>query len=310
MQAAQGNESEIYQIEPFSSLRKYWICNSGFMSMPRITTEIQKACANRLDCVARILPAIGQTLVAWQKQDLMIQTKSNHMDLVTRADLESERQLKTCIQENFPEDDILAEESGLTISDLASNVKPGSIFRWALDPVDGTINYAHGLPLFAISVGLMYGDKPVAGLIFMPVSGDRYYAIEGKGATKNESPIHCSPETVLSKSLVVTGFPYDRLQRIPQLLAGIESMLRKARGIRRTGSAAVDLCWLSEGRFEAHFEFNLKIWDTCAGLVILQEAGGMATGLDGKQYQPGDPLLVASNGHIQQEILQALQILS
>ena len=254
----------------------------------------------------------------WQHGDLQIQSKSHPRDLVTRADKESERILIEAIRESFPQDAILAEESG-EVTDGHSEVNPASAsdnnqstddnaqYRWVLDPLDGTVNYAHGSPQYAISAGIMRGEDCVAGAILHPVTGHLYTAITGQGAYKDGARISVSSRSPMNNCLAVTGFPYRRAEFMDTLLQGIRLILENARGLRRTGACCVDLTWLAEGIFDAHYEFFLSPWDTAAATCIVREAGGKVTSLEGKPYVPGMPLLLASNGLIHDELLQAMR---
>ena len=296
------------------------------------------------DRIQKILPAMERCahhLRELQHGDLQVSSKSNPRDLVTRADRESEEILIDAIQTCFPEDSILAEESGATAArsssdrDInSSSTKPDSKkgshqpenqievrqqvkvdqnastaaeLQWVLDPLDGTVNYTHGSPQYAVSAGIMKGDECVAGAILHPVSGDLYTAIQGNGAFKNGKPIRVSTRNPLSNCLVVTGFPYSRQEFLETLLTGIKLTLQNARGLRRTGSCCVDMTYLAEGIFDAHYEFFLKPWDTAAATCIVREAGGSVTNLAGKKYVPGMTLMLASNGKIQNELLEVLK---
>ncbi len=257
----------------------------------------------RLDAIEKILPEVEDVLRRIQtdeSEDLGVRTKTNDMDLVTRADLESERMIKAAITDNFPDDAILAEESGHSGDEQAE-------FLWAIDPVDGTINYAHGLPLYCVSIGILCRNRPVAGIVAMPALRDRYRSIEGEGAFKNGHAIRVSATDDFSRSLTVTGFPYDRERVMDDLLTGVRRVLERARGVRRTGSAALDLCWLAEGRFDAYYETNLNPWDTCAGTVILREAGGRISDFSGTDHVPGDYQIAASNGIVHDALIKAVQ---
>lgn len=260
----------------------------------------------RLDAVEKILPEVEDILRRIQtdeNEDLGVRTKTNDMDLVTRADLESERIIKAAITGNFPDDAILAEESGRSGRDDAE-------FLWAIDPVDGTINYAHGLPLYCISVGILCENRPVAGIVSMPALRDHYRAVEGEGAFKNGHRIHVSATNDFSRALTVTGFPYDRERVMDDLLTGVRRVLERARGVRRTGSAALDLCWLAEGRFDAYYETNLNPWDTCAGTVILREAGGRMSDFNGNDHVPGDYQVAASNGLVHDALIETVRAIA
>ena len=271
------------------------------MTHPPLPQEQQHEIAKRLDAIATALPELGKSLLEIQKGDLDIRSKSAPMDLVTKADFQSEKILKSFISSNFPSDEILAEESGMDHRTRASDI------TWILDPIDGTINFAHGLPLFAVSIGLAYQRRPVGGLVYLPALGDLYRAIEGKGATKNGNPICVSKNRDFSKSLIVTGFPYSRHKYLTELLASIGNFLEQARGLRRTGTAALDLCWLAEGLFDVHYELHLNPWDTCAGAVILLEAGGRITDFLGHSWDMWQPQLAASNGLVHSEMLECLK---
>ncbi len=232
-----------------------------------------------------------------QSSDLQISTKSNHRDLVTRADLESERQITSFIRAHWPTDGIQGEEGG-------GHTTEG--FTWIIDPVDGTVNYAHGLPLFAVSIGIALNGVPIAGLVHLPGLGNTYRAAQGKGAFRDGKAIRVSDVQTPDQALVVTGFPYDREKYLPALMSGVENILRNCRGIRRTGTAAVDLCWLAEGRFDAHYEMHLNPWDTCAGVVVVREAGGRVTDYAGKDHDLSDKTLLATNGHLHEAMLGIL----
>lgn len=278
--------------------------------MPAIVADIER----RLDSIESAARKAGDVLVQMQAGDLDVSTKSNARDLVTKADVTSEQILIEHIKNHFPGDSILAEESGTVepVNNSSGKSADGEFFTWVLDPVDGTVNYAHGLPLYAVSCGLLYGTvesaQPVGGLILHPALRNTYRAVQGNGATKNNKPISVSAETELAKSLVVTGFPYNRVEMLDTLVGAIREVLQNSRGIRRTGSACIDLCWLAEGIFDAHYEFNLKSWDTTAAQCILEEAGGKMTDLTGNRYESFKPAMtmVASNGNIHEELLKTL----
>ncbi len=193
----------------------------------------------------------------------------------------------------------MGEEGGGSLS--------GAGFTWVIDPVDGTINYAHGLPLFAISIGLTLDGIIAGGLVHMPALGTTYTGVKGMGAYCGQRKISVSGTVNPSQALVVTGFPYDRADKIDYLLSGVRSVLENCRGIRRTGSAAVDLCWLADGKFDAHYEMNLSPWDTCAGELIVREAGGRVTSYAGREHELSDKSLLATNGHLHDSMLKILE---
>ncbi|MCS7205805.1 MAG: inositol monophosphatase [Leptospiraceae bacterium] len=264
----------------------------------------------RLDIFEGLLPELRRILLEiQQEEDLHIQYKSSDVDLVTKADYLSESTIIHFLQTKFPMDSILTEESGrkepiINNTNLINMVS--SKFTWCIDPLDGTVNYSHRIPLYAISVGILYEDLPVGGLVFIPTFNDVYRAVYNDGAYKNHKQIHVSETSDLRKSIIVTGFPYKRDHLMKKLTSSFQKVLKNTRGLRRTGSASLDLCWLAEGRFDAHYEWNLSAWDTAAGIVIVREAGGIVINQNKKQYQPGDELLIATNKNIHVEFTKLI----
>ena len=273
------------------------------MTSPALAPDVLQSTEDRLEAVAQLLPEIGRTLCDMQARDLDISTKSNARDLVTAAELASEKSLTDFIRSRFPEDAILSEESDA--GHWRANVTSAD-YCWVIDPLDGTVNYSHGMPLFCISVGLTYKGDRVGGLVLAPALGDFFRAMRGRGATLNGRPIRVSEVTRLRDAMIVTGFPYDRENYIDTLMQGVEAMLMNAQGLRRTGTAAMDLCWVASGRFDGFYEHTLNPWDTCAGLVILDEAGGTVTEVSGQPFDLYTPTLAATNGRFQEELVQAL----
>ncbi len=271
------------------------------LERPSPSPDVLRAAGERILAILPTVRSVGVMLQKLQSEDLEIRTKTNHMDLVTRADVASEAEILGVIRSRFPEDAILAEESGgdPALADRAE-------FTWAIDPVDGTINYAHGLPLYSVSVAILNKGAPVAALVTQPALATEYRAVTGQGAFCNDQPIRVSPENVFRNGLVVTGFPYNRTEIMDVLLAGVQGILTDARGLRRTGSAALDLCWLAHGRFAGLYELNLNVWDSAGGAVLVQEAGGRLSNLLGAPYDPFGRSVVASNGLVHEELLASL----
>jgi myo-inositol-1(or 4)-monophosphatase len=224
--------------------------------------------------------------------------KKGIYDLVTEADLGSEKMVMEEVLKYFPNDSILGEETG--------EVKGNSDFRWIIDPLDGTTNYSHNLPLYGVSIAIeqVSSAQIVAGLVLFPELNDFYYAIKGEGSYKNRKKIFVSEAKELKDSLFCTGFPYNRADKIDLLISYYKNILLKTRGIIKTGAATLDLCWLAEGRFDGFWEIGLKPWDMAAACLIVQEAGGRVTTLDGKEYSPYTPSLIASNNRLHDRILQ------
>lgn len=262
-------------------------------------SPFQTETRRRIDALPTVVSDVSRVLLELQTADLNIRTKTNDKDLVTRADLESESRLRSFIETHFRGDHILGEEGGGSLS--------ASGFTWVIDPVDGTINYAHGLPLFAISIGLTLDGEIAGGLVHMPALGTTYTAVKGLGAYCGRRRLQVSQTQEPSQALVVTGFPYDRADKIEYLLGGVRSVLLNCRGIRRTGSAAIDLCWLADGRFDVQYEMNLNPWDTCAGELMIREAGGRVTTYAGKEHELQDKSLLATNGRLHDAMLKILE---
>jgi myo-inositol-1(or 4)-monophosphatase len=215
------------------------------------------------------------------------------VDIVTQADRRSEQAIVARLRAHFPKHAIVAEEGGGNEND--------SPFRWHVDPLDGTTNFAHGYPCFAVSIGLEESGELVAGVIYQPVSGELFTAIKGEGAYLNQKKIQVSPIEKLATSLLVTGFPSIKRAQNPNIRYYWDFTLR-SHGVRRDGSAALDLAAVACGRFEGFWEFGLHSWDTAAGVLLVREAGGTVTQFDGQPYRLGDRELLASNSRVHTEM--------
>jgi myo-inositol-1(or 4)-monophosphatase len=215
------------------------------------------------------------------------------VDIVTQADKRSEKAVVSRLRASFPDHSIIAEEGG--------GVVTASPFRWYVDPLDGTTNFAHGYPCFAVSIGLEEAGELVAGVIYQPISKELFTAVEGGGAYLNDRRIHVSGIEKLGTSLLATGFPSHKRAQTPNMHYYRDFTLR-SHGVRRDGSAALDLAAVACGRFDGFWEFGLHSWDTAAGALLIREAGGAATRFDGKPYRPGDPEILATNGHVHEEM--------
>jgi myo-inositol-1(or 4)-monophosphatase len=228
--------------------------------------------------------------------------KKGTIDLVTDVDLECERLCRRIIAERFPDHDVLAEELS-----SGPGEKARSAYRWVFDPLDGTTNYAHGLPIFCASLALEIDGQPVAGAVFDPTRRELFTAERGEGAFLNGSRLRVSPADTLLDALLVTGFPYDVHQEGGELVALFGAFMARARAVRRLGSAALDLCYVAAGRFEGFWEQKLKPWDVSAGALIVAEAGGRVTGMDGAAFDAAAAHLVASNGEVHDQMLDVIR---
>lgn len=226
--------------------------------------------------------------------------KKDAVEIVTEADIESEAEIISVIRARFPEHAILCEESGLTDG--------GDNFKWVIDPLDGTVNYAHGVPIFSISIALTHRDEIVLGTVLNPVDGELYTALRGQGAHLNNRRIRVSAVRAVSESLLVTGFPYHLDEVYEPIMARYGSCLRACQAVRRLGSAALDLCYVACGRFEGFWEQNLKPWDTAAGALIAAEAGGTVTSFANQPFKLDDQEILVTNGHIQDEMIELLKL--
>lgn len=228
------------------------------------------------------------------------------LDLVTETDLASEKAILEVIRSHFPNHAILGEEGGVTGD-------PGSLHLWAVDPLDGTTNFAHRYPSFAVSVGVMEKDRPVAGCVVEFAGGQgswvtrTYCAYKGGGATLNGQSINASKIDKVNKSLLVTGFGYDHGPQWSTNHELFKQLTDVSQGVRRLGSASIDLVHIAAGVVEAYWEFDLKPWDVCAGAIILQEAGGKLTTMDGSPYSPFHRSLLASNGAMHSTLLEFMK---
>ena len=221
------------------------------------------------------------------------------INLVTEADKISEKMITSKITTLFPDHDILAEES--------TTIDRGSDFRWIIDPLDGTTNYAHGYPYFCVSIALERLNTMIVGIVYDPMLDEMFVAEKGKGAFVNEREIHVSNTREVIKSLLATGFPYDIREDSHNNLNYFNKMILQAQAIRRAGSAALDLAYVAAGRFDGFWELKLNPWDIAAGWLLVKEAGGIVTDMGGKNYFIESPSILASNGRIHAEMMAILE---
>jgi myo-inositol-1(or 4)-monophosphatase len=220
-------------------------------------------------------------------------------NLVTASDKLSERTIINMIKKSFPSHAIMSEECG--------ELSAVSEFKWIIDPLDGTTNYAHGLPIFTISLALEYKGDVIIGMVYNPTSDEEYFAVNGKGAWLNNRRIHVSKIRLLRDSLVVTGFPPDARENPDGLFHRFILFCCEAQAVRRIGSAALDLCWVASGKLDGFWESRLSPWDVAAGYLIVREAGGNVTNYSNCYGKIDDREVVASNGLIHDEMIRVVQ---
>lgn len=225
--------------------------------------------------------------------------KKGAIDLVTEVDLEVERMFRDMVAERFPDHDVLAEELG--------GGDRGARHRWVFDPLDGTTNFAHGVPIFCASLALEIDGEAVVAAIYDPNRSELFTAEAGVGSWLNGTPLKVSESATVLEAMLVTGFPYNVHQRADEYLRTFGHVLKEARAVRRLGSAAIDICWVAAGRMDGFWEAILKPWDTRAAVLILEEAGGKVTGMDGAKWNPVAGHILATNGHIHQEMLEIIR---
>ncbi len=227
-------------------------------------------------------------------------THKGRTDLVTEADLQSEKLILDSLERHFPGDIVLTEESG--------QHGTSSKRLWLIDPLDGTINFAHELPFFAVSIALQVQGRTVLGVVYNPCTQEFFEAAKGSGAFLNQKPIRVSKTDKLIDSLLATGFPYTIAQNPEEVMKRLNHLIVRGQSVRRTGSAAMDLCYLAAGRFAGYWEQDLKPWDTAAGALIVEEAGGRVTDFEGNPFTPFFKTVLATNSLIHGDMLAALRL--
>ncbi len=227
-----------------------------------------------------------------------ISNKEGVNNLVTEADHASEKAIMDVIRKNFPGHQILTEESG--------EIKQDSEYKWIIDPIDGTVNFAHGIPLNCVCIAIEKNEEIIMAAVYNPHINEFYFAEKGKGATLNDQPIRVSKETQVSKSCLVTGFPYKYINMPNGPLEIFERFIRKGIPVRRLGSAAIDLCWVAAGRFDGFYEHKLEPWDSAAGYLIVEEAGGKVTDHSGDKFSIYQHKILATNGLIHDDMVAVI----
>jgi myo-inositol-1(or 4)-monophosphatase len=244
----------------------------------------------------RAVEAGARVMQEYFHGEFKISNKEGVNNLVTEADHASEKAIFETIKNEYPDHFLLSEEAGEIVMD--------SIYKWIIDPIDGTVNFAHGIPICCVSIGLEQNGKIIYCAVYNPFINEFYFAQSGYGATLNDKKIKVSDKTEVLHSCLVTGFPYTYLDHPNGPLEVFSRLIRKGVPVRRLGSAAMDLCWVAAGRFDGFYEHKLQAWDSAAGFLIVEEAGGKVTDFTGKYYSPYQPHIVATNGKIHTELLK------
>jgi myo-inositol-1(or 4)-monophosphatase len=243
----------------------------------------------------------GQAIMSYYQGNFRIDLKDTRpggIDIVTDADRASEEIIMGAIRREFPDHDILTEETRTDDT--------GSQWLWLVDPLDGTVNFAHGIPIFSVSIALMNNGTLLAGMVYDPTRAEKYRAVRNEGAYLNGNPIRVSQADRLTRSIVATGFPYDRAYSPINNVAEFSRVVTRVGGIRRGGSAAIDLAYVSCGRLDGFWELKLKPWDMAAGMLLVKEAGGRITDRNGQPTDVYTDSIVATNGIVHDALVDIL----
>lgn len=255
---------------------------------------------NHLKAVALAAAYRGGTYIRGRLDRTRQIRHKGEIDLVTEADLGAEKRIIETIRASFPDHAILSEEQGVTPG--------GGGYRWIIDPLDGTTNFAHGLTTCCVSIAVVDGDGPLVGVVWSPFADELFAAVRGQGAALNGRRLSVSKIDRLKESLLVTGFAYNFKEILEPVMQRLTRSLQASQGIRRLGSAALDLCYVAAGRFEAFWEEQLNPWDVAAGHLMVMEAGGRVTDFDDQPFDPDMKSILASNGRIHTEMLKLLDL--
>ena len=287
MQSKQVTITELNYIVCIIHYRLLWLPAHGTVSLLMLKNTLIKA----------VWAGAGE-LKKFFNGAFKINNKEGVNNLVTEADLASEKAILQVIKEHFPEHHILSEEAGAIIQD--------SEYKWIVDPIDGTVNFAHGIPLNCVSIAVEKNNEVILGAILNPHINELFFAEKGNGATLNDRAISVSDQQQVINSCLVTGFPYTYLETTNGPLQVFERFIRKGVPVRRLGSAAIDLCWVACGRFDGFYEHKLEAWDSAAGYLVVEEAGGRVTDFSGNKFSPYQPHILATNGSIHNELLAVI----
>jgi myo-inositol-1(or 4)-monophosphatase len=241
----------------------------------------------------------GEIIKQYFNGTFAVRNKGTINNLVTEVDIKVETRIIAIIKERFPDHSIISEEIG--------SIENHSDYKWIIDPIDGTVNFAHGIPICCVSIALSYKDDLLLGAVYNPIINELFFAEKGKGAFLNDQPISISNQTDFRQACLVTGFPYKWPDNNEHPIKVFERFILQGLPVRRLGSAAIDLCWVACGRFDGFWEYNLNPWDIAAGYLIVEEAGGKITNFEGKPYDVYDKETLATNGLIHDEMIRLIK---
>lgn len=242
----------------------------------------------------------GRILMDYYGKIENIQNKNFKGDLVTEADIAAEKAIISHLNQLYPEHAFIGEESGVSSTD--------SEWQWIIDPLDGTTNFAHTHPMFCVSIGMVFNNEPVLGVVFNPYFNELFQAAKNQGASLNGYPLKVSKTKQLDHSLLATGFPYNRRETDDNNYREFCALTHATQGVRRGGSAALDLAYVASGRIDGYWEQGIKPWDIAAGIVLVNEAGGKISRYDGSTFESvQENRILATNGHLHAELCQALE---
>lgn len=243
--------------------------------------------------------AAGEVIKEYFQGTFKIDNKDTINNLVTEVDTRAEKVIIDIIQSHYPGHSIISEEVG--------SILHKSEYEWIIDPIDGTVNFAHGIPICCVSIGIRYQEELILGTVYNPMLNELFFAEKGKGAYLNDEPISVSSKTNIKTACLVTGFPYKWPKTYEHPIKVFERFIMEGLPVRRLGSAAIDLCWVACGRFDGFWEYNLNPWDVAAGYLIVQEAGGRITNFNGEPYDVNDKETLATNGKIHDDMLNIIR---
>lgn len=266
------------------------------LTLPLTATNLRLSLGMFKNTLLKALEAAGTRIRSFDETDFQISSKEGINNLVTEVDHAAEEVIIAAIKEDFPEHQILSEECGELVQD--------SQYKWIIDPIDGTVNFANHIPLCCVSIGLEHNGKMILGGVYNPFLNELFVGEKGHGVTLNGKPVSVSKKPTVESSCLVTGFPYTYLDEPNGPLQVFERFIRRGIPVRRLGSAAIDLAWVACGRFDGFFEHKLQAWDSAAGFLLVEEAGGRVTHLNGDPYSPYQPGIIATNGIIHDELVE------